>query len=258
MAGELSDLSTADLRGLIDARDSLKVRPQGLAGGEIQFRNLWRRLSGKRMIHKPEQVRQLGQQLGRAFRSLADITGARVIVDTSKSSAHGFILRQIDTIDLYEVHLVRDSRAVAYSWRKKDKLYDMLDGKPRHFPQRNTIASMADWVWSNMSAESLFPRAMRAEHYQRVRYEDLVKSPRRTITSIIEKVDSESTFGFINPDETVRLEGNHMVAGNPSRFSQGSVRLKQDEEWRTRLPFGQKILALLTSLPWMLRYRYLL
>ena len=51
-------------------------------------------------------------------RAAAEVSGAQVIVDSSKHSALAHVLRWADDIDLRVVHVVRDARGVAYSWTK--------------------------------------------------------------------------------------------------------------------------------------------
>ena len=53
------------------------------------------------------------------YRAIAEVGGARVVVDSSKLPSHAAILRRLDPIDLRMIHLVRDSRGVAYSWQKQ-------------------------------------------------------------------------------------------------------------------------------------------
>lgn len=256
VAKAMANLSEAEIQYLIQARDSNKVRPQGLAGGEVRLRNVWRRLAGKREFYDAEQAEKLVQQVGRAFQAIANVTGAKVIVDTSKSSAHGYILQQLDNIDLYEIHIVRNPKAVAFSWANRNKIYDILEGQPRYFPQRKIHECVADWIWSNIAAESLFSQAVKMQRYQRIRYEDLVRTPRRVLEKVINNIDSDATCGFVNDDDTVIMESNHMVAGNPSRFSKGKTRLQIDEEWRHKLPRDKKLLITAVSFPLMLRYGY--
>src|SRR2546423_15010392 len=52
----------------------------------------------------------------RLYRSIAEGTRARVIVDTSKRTGDAALLRLLPGIDPYVLHVVRDPRAVAYSW----------------------------------------------------------------------------------------------------------------------------------------------
>lgn len=52
------------------------------------------------------------------------------------------------------------------------------------------------------------------------------------------------------------LHPNHIVAGNPSRFTTGSVTLRVDDEWRSRLPRRDQLLVQLATGPLMMRYGY--
>src|SRR5439155_1372151 len=41
------------------------------------------------------------------------------VIDSSKAPSSAFVLRRVPTIDLEAIHLIRDSRGVAYSWAKR-------------------------------------------------------------------------------------------------------------------------------------------
>jgi hypothetical protein len=56
--------------------------------------------------------------LGRVYRAVRSVSGASVIVDSSKYATYGGLLAGVPGLDLRALHLVRDSRAVAYSWRR--------------------------------------------------------------------------------------------------------------------------------------------
>lgn len=53
------------------------------------------------------------------YAAIQKISGCQFIIDSSKNIANGFLLSAIPEIDLYTAHLIRDSRAVAYSWQRK-------------------------------------------------------------------------------------------------------------------------------------------
>jgi hypothetical protein len=53
------------------------------------------------------------------YRAVADVTRARVVVDTSKRSGDAAALLVTPGIDAFFVHLVRDPRAVAHSWARR-------------------------------------------------------------------------------------------------------------------------------------------
>ncbi|HEX2052957.1 MAG TPA: sulfotransferase, partial [Actinomycetota bacterium] len=59
--------------------------------------------------------------LSRLYRGIGEVAGARVVIDASKHASTAFLLRKVPNLDLRVVHLVRDSRGVAYSWTKEVK-----------------------------------------------------------------------------------------------------------------------------------------
>ena len=61
------------------------------------------------------RIQAYTQTLQRLYEAIAEVSGASVIVDSSNLPSHAFLLRAMPAIDLRVVHLVRDSRAVAYS-----------------------------------------------------------------------------------------------------------------------------------------------
>src|SRR5439155_19145064 len=62
--------------------------------------------------------------LGSLYRALGEVSGARVLVDSSKLPSHALLLRRVPGVDLRLLHLVRDSRGVAFSWQKQTKAVD--------------------------------------------------------------------------------------------------------------------------------------
>ena len=65
------------------------------------------------------ETEELGAWFGRVYAAVADVSGASVVVDSSKHASTAFLLRRAPGLDLRVVHLVRDSRGVAYSWSKR-------------------------------------------------------------------------------------------------------------------------------------------
>ncbi|HRD62585.1 MAG TPA: sulfotransferase, partial [Nocardioides sp.] len=54
----------------------------------------------------------------RIYKAVAEVTGSRVIVDASKGPAFGQALAGAPGIDLRMLNVVRDPRAVAWSWQR--------------------------------------------------------------------------------------------------------------------------------------------
>jgi len=55
----------------------------------------------------------------RIYAAIADASGCPVVVDSSKHASLAFCLRRRAELDLRVIHVVRDSRAVAFSWTRR-------------------------------------------------------------------------------------------------------------------------------------------
>ncbi|GAB3999827.1 hypothetical protein GCM10029992_29740 [Glycomyces albus] len=64
-------------------------------------------------------VAEYASHFEKIYRAAAADTGARVVVDSSKHASLAYCLRWAPGIDLRIMHVVRDSRGVAYSWTKQ-------------------------------------------------------------------------------------------------------------------------------------------
>ncbi len=192
--------------------------------------------------------------LSRLYRAIDQVGAGRMIVDSTKHASYAFLLRRVQGVELRVVHLVRDSRGVAYSWTKeirKPEIVDQTEYMPRYHPARMAFR----WVAYN----SLF-------HVLRwsgtpsmfVRYESLVRTPRQQVERILafgEHDPEPETLDFIG-DAEVTLEPTHTVAGNPMRFKQGPLAIRADRQWRERMDRGhQRVVGALTW-PLMRLYGY--
>jgi len=199
---------------------------------------------------KPSLAAYVGH-LGYIVDRLAVVSGARVFVDSSKFPSHGYALGCLDT-DLRVVHLVRDPRAVAYSWQRR-KAYDHGPNGTRYIERKSPIEAAVYWrVWNSI-IERLWASGL-GGHYLRVRYEDFVSKPRMVIERIIRMTEEEVTVDFFKGPHMVFLEQGHLAGGNPARFRAGAVELRPDNAWQDQLPAAQKLLV--TSLCWPLMKRY--
>ena len=91
-----------------------------------------------------------------------------------------------------------------------------------------------------------------------VRYEGLVRSPRIELERILERAGvppAGEALSFIRGHE-VALRPNHTVAGNPMRFRVGNIRLRMDDEWKSKFPSGHRRLVSFLTQPLLVRYGY--
>jgi Sulfotransferase family len=188
----------------------------------------------------------------RLYRAIAEVTGARIIVDSSKRPSDGALLRRLPSVDPYFVHLIRDPRGVVYSWRRQKRELDV--DRRATMPRQGLLQTVMGWAGLNLAADAVRRRA--AERSLLVRYEDLVAQPRQTIAAIAKLVgESEDALPLLG-EGAVRLSRNHTVAGNPSRFTVGVVEVRPDTEWRMRMPRRQSVLVTGLALPLLVRYGY--
>lgn len=189
----------------------------------------------------------------RLYRAIEKQSGGKVIVDSSKDSSSLYLLARQKEIDLHVVHLIRDSRAVAFSWLRK-KARPEITWKTAYMPNYSPRRTALEWVVRNAVVE--LSRGL-VTTYRRVRYEDLVADPRRTVERIVSDIVSSAPDLSIFRGTTVSLaRPNHTVAGNPMRFETGNIELREDREWRSRMSSGARRLVTVLTAPALLRYGY--
>lgn len=192
------------------------------------------------------------ETLHRLYQAVQEETGCRVLVDSSKSALYAEHLRALPGVDLYLVHLVRDPRATAYSFRRRKTLPDFDD--ERLMQRQPPAVSSRRWVLWQTVTELLW--RTRPDRYLRVRYEDLARSPEATIRRITALLgEAPGELPFLS-DATVRLEPTHSVSGNPNRFTTGSVEVVPDDEWMHLMKRTDRMLVTALTMPLLLRYRY--
>jgi Sulfotransferase family len=192
-------------------------------------------------------LERYGDLLCRLFAAVAEVAGARLVVDSSKDPPHGFVLRRTSGIDLRAAHMVRDPRGVAYSWAKSVPRPDARDGA--HMTRTSVARTALMWVDANILVELL---ARLHVPTVRVRYEDLVADPEGQVRRVLHRAGLEPA--------AVRDGGarapQHAIAGNPVRFADRPVALVLDDEWRRAMPARDRRLATALTSPMLWRYGY--
>lgn len=187
------------------------------------------------------------------YRALFDVTGARVVVDSSKRASNAAMLGMLSDVEPYFLHLVRDPRAVAHS-RQRPKLNPDRP-IPGHMGVSSVFNSATSWLAWNLTSEAVL-RRQDPRRGMRLRYEDFAADPRGATATIVRFLDeAEQHLPFVD-QKTVRLRGNHTVSGNPARYVHGIVPIREDDEWRSRMPIRQRIAVTVATLPGLVRYGY--
>ena len=208
----------------------------------------------------------------RLYDAVAEASGCRIVVDSSKLASLAFCLHRSGDLDLRVLHVVRDSRAVAYSWMRHVSRPDVAprgsDDPPVHgsvaahsYMTRYPPASAA-LRW-NIQNGALHVLARTGPPTLLVRYEDVVRDPESALREVA------AFAGVPVSDEALRFLGGgdgaghhadlgaaHTVSGNPVRFLSGQVPIRQDDAWLAAMPTGQRRAVTALTLPLLGRYGY--
>jgi hypothetical protein len=186
------------------------------------------------------------------YQAIHKISGCEFIVDSSKNTAHGFILANIPQIDLFTVQLIRDSRAVAHSWRR-EKIRPEIYWEQKFMGQRKVLTSATRWNSLHKLSEKL---GHTSKGYVPLRYEDLVNNPKKSLSGLFTDLGIEPpTFDFIDGSHA-NLRTSHTVSGNPVRFTNNEIKIKPDTEWQHAMANRHKWLVTLITWPLLLKYGY--
>jgi hypothetical protein len=205
--------------------------------------------TGRLFPAKPPPPEYL-QTLALLYRAVRQVSGSRVIVDSSKFPLYAHLLSMVPSIELHVVHLVRDPRAVAYSWLRKKAQPDKGEGQilSRHNPLKSSL----QWGLLNAAAGRL--RGHYPDRYMLLRYEDFMRDPANAVRQVTALVgERPENMPFVG-ERVVTLGTNQAFSGNPSRFRTGEVELRLDDEWETRMARRHRLLV--TSLTWPLLGKY--
>jgi hypothetical protein len=190
-------------------------------------------------------LREYADVAGRLYRAIGTTTGARVIVDTSKRTGDAALLRLLPGVDPYVLHVVRDPRAVAYSWSHRS-------GTPP-----GELATAAEWLAFSALGEAVKGRLGRGRSIV-LRHEDFAERPRPSLERVLGLVGAAgSTLPLSGPeDRSVEFGENHTVAGHWTRLNRGVTDLRLSAEWRAKQRPAQRRVVTALTLPLLPRYGY--
>jgi len=195
---------------------------------------------------------EYGDAITRLYSSILSLSGARVLVDSSKDPSYAFLLEALGSFDLSVLHLVRDSRAVAYSWTR-ERVRPEIHWAQEYMKRRSPLRTALMWDADHLLFEILgrgHPR------YLRLRYEDFVRRPDGTIEAVVRLPDGRAPSGT-SPGGSSGAGWNHSISGNPVRFDARPLRITLDDEWETEMGAEDRRLVTVVTAPLLKRYGYL-
>lgn len=185
------------------------------------------------------------------YHVVAEVTGARVLVDSSKLPPYGMLVSQFPGIDVRVLHVVRDARATAYSWSRHKRARTTDDDEL--MPRQTLTKSSALWlVWNLVPLVRWAGRP----HYLRLRYEDFAADPAGAMRQVCEFAGLDAgELPFVAADRVLIAPG-HVVAGNPDRHRTGEVHIREDEQWRRAMRVGDRFAVTAIAAIGLATFRY--
>ena len=197
------------------------------------------------------------QYYRRVYTAIGQVSGCQAVIDSSKHASLAFCLRDCG-VDLRVVHIVRDSRAVAYSWSRATARPETLN--EMRMPTYPAASAATRW---NVQNAALHLLARSGTPTLLIRYENLVRAPAATLRHIADFAGlpgGRLDLGFLGVgdagEQWADLAAAHTVSGNPMRFTSGRVPIRRDVRWLTGMPATQRRLVTALTLPLMARYGY--
>jgi hypothetical protein len=217
-----------------------------------------RHLPGLLREHRraPVALRELRASYAAIYRAVADLTGARVVVDASKGPALAQALAGSDEIDLRLLNVVRDPRAVAWSWsRSVERPHATQAGAARMW---RIPAHRSAVQWSALQLEVTAIDRLGHVPTARLRYEEFVADPVASLVAVARRLGVPLSADDL-PRTTrgrVRLGASHGLSGNPGRFATGEVELRRDDRWTTGATRSDRAVVTALTLPMLRAYGY--
>lgn len=221
------------------------VPPVEPAGVAARLRSRLRMRNRLRVPPHPDD-----EAIAALYASIAAHAGDAVVVDSSKLPPYGVLLAGLPGIELKVLHVVRDPRAAAFSWRRRRA----LDTGDERLMTRHPVWKAA-LLWSVWNTATI--RLWGRGDYLRIRYEDLVGAPEATLRRIADFAGAAPDVALpFTADGLLTLHPTHSVAGNPSRHRTGGVPVTADDEWRTSMPRRAHAVVTALTAPLLTRLGY--
>jgi hypothetical protein len=165
--------------------------------------------------------------------SLLDVTGAEVVIDSSKVALRLKYLLKIPDLDVRVIRVTREGRAVALSYTDEWNFADSKDpemrgggnGQRRPPPRRSMAEAANEWKRSNESSDALVATLPRSQWIE-VRYEELCADPVNTLKRLAAFLDLDPLQSRLD----FRAQTQHVIGNGMRLDSTSEIRL--DERWK--------------------------
>lgn len=218
----------------------------------VRMRHLDKILSQRSSPSKyHDQLQIYSNIMRKLLDAMRHVSEAVCIVDTSKAPAFIAWYQSVFWAQPLTVHLVRNSKGVAFSQTRTKKRTD-VQGKTVYMDTMKPWQSALAWLKVNALVEAAVAGA--GSPRKVLHYEDLVDN----VTEAVQTMLSGTSLTLppdLFRDNRVDFGRQHIISGNPNRFDQGTVEIQADQEWKHAMSSLDRALVTIITSPLMLRYR---
>jgi hypothetical protein len=195
-----------------------RVRDAVSAPDDLLGKRAWRSLEHSASVFRPaawcerRRIRNRYRHVAaRLYRSIAAISGAYCIVDTSHYPLRALALQGLGDVDLYLVYLVRDPHAVVASFARKE-----VDQ-----PSKGALAANAYLTLTHFLSVLVFLRHRRDRRLF-LRYEDFAQDPTVILTQLLGSSRTAATAPDYRELKTgIPFQGNRLLNSRTVCFEMG-------------------------------------
>lgn len=154
---------------------------------------------------------EYGKRLTTLYRAVKAISGCSVIVEGSKHPAQAVVLSAYTTVDVRVVHLVRDSRGVAWSFQKRVTRPEIV-GTPTLMPHGSASHAARQWLLTNLAFHCVGFRELPSV---RVKYEEYVRMGAKEIARVCRALHRDTPEAVCDPRDGpgVTFHATHTLGG---------------------------------------------
>ncbi|WP_188192436.1 sulfotransferase family protein [Nonomuraea sp. SYSU D8015] len=162
------------------------------------------------------------------------VSGCPVLSDASKSPQRLLLLKRSRAVRIKVIHLVRDGRAVSYSYfRRYGSLYEGMR------------------TWSRAELASLYLRRIFSpDEWMEVRYEQFASQPDQALRDICTFLDLDYHEAMLD----FRAHPYLGIGGNPKVKASRAAEVREDDRWRQELSAAKRFIVGL-CIGWLNRMR---
>ncbi|MCP4469520.1 MAG: sulfotransferase [Gammaproteobacteria bacterium] len=230
--------------------DSVQTGLDQLSKGLRVFRRQYRKADWTRQSDRTrlaEQNRDFLQRMSALYHAAAKAVDASVVVDSSKSPEIAAALSLTGDLDLVLVNLVRDPRAIAVSWVKRNDDFGMARKSAERWRKRQLELRQFDNI--------------PGIEFITLRYEDFTRQPQKYLELILEHAGEAGSFPqpIAAKQYEISWRRQHLFPPANEKILSAmpsETTIIPSDGWRHRRHWRERLVATYTTFPLSLKYGY--